>query len=167
MKIIAFKSVGLFHPSIGMMLHFESMNLMTFSSFHLLVFSWLVFSFLWLVWISFRCNCPPGYFGALCSLDVNECEASPCLHDGVCINRPGGFRCICLPGFSGTYISLPRGDKESMAQTKRPLEYRPLRLLRRHDSISGHHSLHTSHAWVAFKSFSLKKKKINISYVLP
>ncbi|KAG7276956.1 hypothetical protein CRUP_016446 [Coryphaenoides rupestris] len=49
---------------------------------------------------SFECVCPGGYFGALCDLDVDECVASPCLHEGICINTPGGFQCVCLPGYS-------------------------------------------------------------------
>lgn len=59
--------------------------------------------------IRFRCECPPGYFGTLCDLDVNECEVSPCRHEGICINTPGGFKCVCRPGYSGRYLptSLP------------------------------------------------------------
>uniref|UniRef100_A0A3B3B6K3 Crumbs cell polarity complex component 2b n=1 Tax=Oryzias melastigma TaxID=30732 RepID=A0A3B3B6K3_ORYME len=49
----------------------------------------------------FHCICPPGYFGTLCDLDVNECEVSPCLHEGICINMPGGFKCVCRPGYTG------------------------------------------------------------------
>ncbi|CAB1343906.1 unnamed protein product, partial [Coregonus sp. 'balchen'] len=48
----------------------------------------------------FHCNCPPGYFGSLCDLDINECEVSPCLHEAVCINKPGGFKCVCPPGYA-------------------------------------------------------------------
>jgi len=48
------------------------------------------------------CECESGWSGAVCSLDVNECDrsSSPC--DGaatVCINVPGSFRCQCTPGF--------------------------------------------------------------------
>lgn len=53
--------------------------------------------------LRFRCICPQGYFGTLCDLDVNECEDSPCLHEGVCINKRGSFECICRPGYSGTF----------------------------------------------------------------
>ncbi|KAM7385717.1 hypothetical protein PAMP_001779 [Pampus punctatissimus] len=54
----------------------------------------------------FHCVCPPGYFGTLCDLDVNECEVSPCLHEGICINKPGGFECVCRPGYSGTWCEV-------------------------------------------------------------
>lgn len=55
-------------------------------------------------YLRFRCICPPGYFGTLCDLDVNECEDSPCLHEGICINTRGGFECICRPGYSGSFF---------------------------------------------------------------
>lgn len=58
------------------------------------------------VFLRFHCICPPGYFGTLCDLDVNECEVSPCLHEGICINTPGGFKCVCRPGYSGSSPAL-------------------------------------------------------------
>lgn len=58
------------------------------------------------IFLRFRCICPPGYFGTLCDLDVNECEVSPCLHEGICINTPGGFKCVCRPGYSGSSFAL-------------------------------------------------------------
>ena len=56
--------------------------------------------------LRFHCICPPGYFGTLCDLDVNECEVSPCLHEGICINTPGGFKCVCRPGYTGSCFPL-------------------------------------------------------------
>ncbi|XP_068613126.1 protein eyes shut homolog [Brachionichthys hirsutus] len=53
------------------------------------------------VLLRFHCFCPPGYFGTLCDLDVNECDVSPCRHEGICVNTPGGFKCVCRPGFTG------------------------------------------------------------------
>lgn len=67
---------------------------------------------------SFQCNCVPGYFGMLCNLDINECDASPCLHDSVCINKPGGFICVCRAGFSGTSPSARARDTKSMRETR-------------------------------------------------
>ena len=58
------------------------------------------------IFLRFHCICPPGYFGTLCDLDVNECEVSPCLHEGICINTPGGFKCVCRPGYSGSSFAL-------------------------------------------------------------
>lgn len=31
--------------------------------------------------------------------DVNECNNSPCLHNGTCINNNGSYGCICAEGW--------------------------------------------------------------------
>lgn len=65
----------------------------------------------------FLCSCPPGYYGSLCELDVNECETLPCLHGGSCFNKPGGYQCVCAPGFTGT-VPL-----QSVVETNQDLLY--------------------------------------------
>lgn len=35
---------------------------------------------------SYRCECPEGFRGNKCELDVNECHSNPCLR-GKCINE--------------------------------------------------------------------------------
>lgn len=34
-------------------------------------------------------------------MDVDECEKTPCVHGGRCVNTHGSFRCVCVQGFSG------------------------------------------------------------------
>ena len=34
-------------------------------------------------------------------VDVNECNGSPCLNAGVCINTAGDYQCVCQNGFTG------------------------------------------------------------------
>ena len=47
---------------------------------------------------SYRCDCPKGFKGSRCEININECENNPCLNQGTCIDERGGFRCICMPG---------------------------------------------------------------------
>ena len=47
---------------------------------------------------SYRCDCPSGFKGRRCEMNINECESNPCQNEGTCIDERGGFRCICMPG---------------------------------------------------------------------
>lgn len=49
---------------------------------------------------SYRCDCPTGFSGRRCEVNINECESNPCQNEGTCIDERGSFRCICMPGKS-------------------------------------------------------------------
>lgn len=38
-----------------------------------------------------RCRCPPGYYGIICQLDLDECLSKPCQY---CVNTIGSYYCI-------------------------------------------------------------------------
>lgn len=45
--------------------------------------------------------CLPGYNGALCKIEINECESSPCQNGGSCRDHRNYFTCECAEGTSG------------------------------------------------------------------
>ncbi|KAK6173686.1 hypothetical protein SNE40_017094 [Patella caerulea] len=45
------------------------------------------------------CNCPCGFSGADCGVDL--CAAEPCQNDGTCVPEAGGVSCKCVVGFTG------------------------------------------------------------------
>uniref|UniRef100_A0A674AJS6 Sushi, von Willebrand factor type A, EGF and pentraxin domain-containing protein 1 n=1 Tax=Salmo trutta TaxID=8032 RepID=A0A674AJS6_SALTR len=49
-----------------------------------------------------QCQCVEGYRGRLCQVDVDECQANPCINGATCVDGPGSYTCRCPPGFNGT-----------------------------------------------------------------
>ena len=43
--------------------------------------------------------------GLNCSINIDDCESSPCQHGGTCLDKESpGFTCNCTPGFEGIKI---------------------------------------------------------------
>ena len=67
---------------------------------------------------NFKCTCLPGYAGATCATDVDECTAGvpPCANGATCLDSkdatwvaPNTFYCACPDGFSGRRCDLRGG----------------------------------------------------------
>ena len=41
----------------------------------------------------YECQCEPGYQGDHCEVDINECETSPCMNSGACLDKVRGRNC--------------------------------------------------------------------------
>lgn len=50
----------------------------------------------------FKCICEPGFTSKDCSININDCESSPCLNDGQCIDKVNEFECVCKNGYFGS-----------------------------------------------------------------
>ena len=48
-----------------------------------------------------QCLCEPGYAGAHCHENINDCRGSPCLNGATCVDLVNSFQCICREGWTG------------------------------------------------------------------
>ena len=60
--------------------------------------------------VSGSCICKPGWQGATCSDDVNECQSSPCGDHGICSNTEGSHLCSCDTGYTKNIDGVCRGN---------------------------------------------------------
>ncbi|XP_021365829.1 sushi, von Willebrand factor type A, EGF and pentraxin domain-containing protein 1-like [Mizuhopecten yessoensis] len=58
----------------------------------------------------YLCDCHRGYTGDTCDIEINECDAGPCLYNSTCQDLVDGFLCLCQPTYTGerceTRVSL-------------------------------------------------------------
>ncbi|KAL7061994.1 hypothetical protein AAHC03_01762 [Spirometra sp. Aus1] len=57
-----------------------------------------------------HCFCRPGFDGAHCEVNIDECRSNPCLNGGICHDLVNGFRCECQNGFMGPDCSYNIDD---------------------------------------------------------
>ncbi|KAJ8046316.1 Prothrombin [Holothuria leucospilota] len=49
----------------------------------------------------YMCQCPAGFQGNICDVNIDECASSPCQNGGTCRDMVNGYTCNCAPGFEG------------------------------------------------------------------
>lgn len=52
------------------------------------------------------CDCPSGFYGALCEGNINDCPADACDNGGTCVDGVGSFTCACPDGFAGARCEI-------------------------------------------------------------
>jgi hypothetical protein len=50
---------------------------------------------------SYTCQCPPGYEGGECQINIDECSPNPCQNGASCIDGINTHTCACLEGYEG------------------------------------------------------------------
>lgn len=62
-------------------------------------------------------NCPTGYEGTSCNIDINECArgTANCGQGALCINTPGSFNCVCPLGTTGSGTTSCVNDTSAIA----------------------------------------------------
>ncbi|KAM8886098.1 protein crumbs homolog 2b isoform 2-T2 [Spinachia spinachia] len=61
----------------------------------------------------FICRCLPGFTGDSCSVNVDECESSPCQHGGTCQDLVSAYQCVCPDGFAGVHCEVDINECDS------------------------------------------------------
>ncbi|NXU58670.1 CRUM1 protein, partial [Turnix velox] len=47
------------------------------------------------------CICQPGFSGATCTDNIDECASNPCQNGAICRDKVNEYGCFCVPGFQG------------------------------------------------------------------
>ena len=58
----------------------------------------------------FFCECPQGFTGSDCGINVDECDPDPCKNNGTCLDLTNGYKCHCHPGFTGPKCEININD---------------------------------------------------------
>ncbi|XP_060104406.1 cubilin [Heteronotia binoei] len=56
----------------------------------------------------YHCICDPGWTGANCTENIDECSSNPCQHGGSCIDGVNGYSCECTNTWTGPECQRPQ-----------------------------------------------------------
>jgi len=55
---------------------------------------------------SYSCECLPGFSGANCSVNVDDCVNHMCQNGGTCVDGVSGYSCLCPSDYSGKFCEV-------------------------------------------------------------
>uniref|UniRef100_A0A8C6SIA1 Delta-like protein n=1 Tax=Neogobius melanostomus TaxID=47308 RepID=A0A8C6SIA1_9GOBI len=55
---------------------------------------------------NFSCSCEPGFSGAYCHENINDCASTPCKNGGTCLDGVSSFHCLCPDGWDGLLCDI-------------------------------------------------------------
>ncbi|KAF7245952.1 Cubilin [Varanus komodoensis] len=56
----------------------------------------------------YTCVCDPGWTGATCMENIDECSSNPCQHGGSCADGVNGYSCECTSSWTGPQCQMPQ-----------------------------------------------------------
>ncbi|GLH08522.1 Neurogenic locus Notch protein [Gryllus bimaculatus] len=61
----------------------------------------------------YTCDCPEGYTGDYCEININECENNTCQNNATCLDGINNYTCQCAPGYTGDMCEIDINECES------------------------------------------------------